>query len=263
MSGLSDVELLTLAESWEKRASQVQVIDQASYDSSSELLKIIKSLRAEAEAHHRPTIDAANRTHKAALAALARVDGPLVAAENYIKSKVAAFLEAEDKKVKELQRQAEIEALNKHQELIETQRRARQLELEQLARQKEEELERQIAEMEAAGADPATVAAAINASTGGEETAPPPPPPPPVFVAPPVIKSSVRTNSGATKIENWEGKVVNLIQLLEAAVLLPEAYVRYINVNTVALNQEARRAKDKFDVPGCEAMKRTGVSTRR
>jgi hypothetical protein len=72
-------------------ATAVTITDHATHQAAVELGLGIKALRDEAEAHHRPVIDAAHKAHKAALAALQRIDGPLAEAQRILGAKVTAY----------------------------------------------------------------------------------------------------------------------------------------------------------------------------
>jgi hypothetical protein len=139
-----DIEART--QTMHERARGIVIRDQISYEAAVELAKAIKDLRAEAEAHHRPVIQAALEAHRKALEAFRRTDEPLRAAEAEIKRRIAAWT-------------AEQERLR-----LEAERRAR----EEAERLQTEAPEAQIKALEAAGASPQEIKAAIRQA----ETAP-------------------------------------------------------------------------------------------
>jgi len=282
---ISNQELVVLAESWELRARQLQVVDQATYDATAELLRVIKALQDEAEAHHRPTIILAHKTHLSALADLKRALTPLLAAEAMINAKTLAFIDRVKAQDLERQRLQDLEDARKHREALEDQirdrealeasqaelRRIQDLERDRERIAQEEALEAKLAVLEAAGTGPEEIARVLEvAATQAQametdtETVPPLPPPPP---APPMVRTLLepilQLNSGASPRVKYAARVVDVRELLQAALDIPEAYLKFVQPNETVLNAEARMAKEQFNVPGCELDRTTGLSTRR
>jgi hypothetical protein len=114
-------------------------------------------------------------------------------------------------------------------------------------------------ELEASGAKPAEIEKVL--------TAPPPPPPPPPrpaysggygggYVAPAPLKAS---NAGTRKNWTWrvkgatpEEKRASLLELAQAAVANPDAYLDFLDFNETALKAKAKSGEAQARCPGIE-----------
>jgi hypothetical protein len=211
---------------WPQRAAAVQIIDQASYDNAVELLKAAKNLRKEAEEHHRPVIAAALASHKAALAALNRVDDPLEQAERHLKIKIARYTTEQEAKRREAERKAQEEA----------------------ERKAAEELERELEAIEAAGAEPAEVAAVIAEAERVPVFVPPPPP-------------TYQAAKGVSTRVTWSATVTSQMDLIRWVGQHPE-HAGLLTVNQAALNALARSMQSNLNIPGVKATPTSAVSVR-
>lgn len=220
------VELERQALDWPQRASAVQIIDQASYDQAIELLRAAKALRTAADVHHRPVIDAAYASHKAALAALKRVDEPLAMAETLIKTKVGIW--------------------DREQEL--RRREAERIAREQAERKAAEELEKEIEAIEASGARPEEVAAVIKEA---ERT----------VIVSPMAQPTYRPASGVSVRAPWSAVAVNMTLMIEWVAKNPQ-FSSLLQVNQVALNQLARAQQSNLRIPGVQVRQGTTVVVR-
>lgn len=210
-----------------ERARAAIIRDQASYDAAVELARAIKDLRAEAEAHHRPVIDAALRAHRAALEAFRRIDEPLKAAEQEIKRRLAAWT-SEQERIR-----------------LEAERRAR----EEAERLRAEAIEARIERMEAAGASPEEVAAAIREA----EQLP--------AIAPRVGATYERAAGVATQ-RRYRAEVFDLASLVRFAASHP-AQEGLLQPNMPALNALARARGESLRIPGVRVVVEESVSIRR
>ncbi len=212
---------------WPDRAAAVEIKDQPTYDAAVDLLRAVKGLRDEAETHHRPVIDAAHKAHKAALAALKRVDEPLILAEGTIKRKIGAW----DQEQERIRKEAELAA----------QKEAERLHAEQL--------ERELEALEASGAKPAEVKAVIEQA----EFTP--------IVAPRPVQT-YQPASGVSTQERWSAEVFNLLELVRFVGANPQ-FIQLLQVNQTALNTMARAMKQTMNFPGVKVRRDVGVSMRR
>lgn len=209
------------------RANGIKVNSPETRGLAVEFLKGIKALRAEAEEHHRPIIDAAHKTHKAACDALNRIDKPLKDAEGIVKGQVGAFDLAEEKKRADAQRQAE-EAARKEQERL------------------------AVATAEAAEAAGASVEEA-HAIFQEEMTAPP--------VIPAMPPAAVQDKQGVGTRYNYKVQVRDLPALLKFVLENP-TFQKFVEANETALNSFARMQKEAFDIPGCKLIREPVVAVR-
>ncbi|GIU74787.1 MAG: hypothetical protein KatS3mg004_1874 [Bryobacteraceae bacterium] len=209
-----------------QRAQALEIVDQASYEAAVELGRAIKDLRAEADAHHRPVIQAALEAHRRALDAFRRIDEPLRAAEAEIKRRIAAWT-------------AEQERLR-----LEAERQLR----EQVERAAAEELERQIEEMEAAGAAPEVIEYAIRQAEAVPAIAP-------RVAHPPQPK-------GVTTRKTYRAQVVRLIDLVRWVADHP-THENLLLPNQSALNALARAQGATMAIPGVRAVVEETVAIRR
>jgi hypothetical protein len=215
-------ELATRAMTMSERACALVVADQDGYDRASELAKGIKALRQQAESHHRPVIEAANRTWKAALAALQSIDTPLKGAESILKDKIGCFVEI---------RRREEEA-------------ARLRAQEEARRRAEEEQEALLAAAEAEGASVAEIEAII------EE---------PIVVSAVKVAPTFEAAKGVSTRETWSAEVVS-VKALCTAIANGTVSSELVLPNMVALNGMARAMKATMNIPGVKAVRKTGVA---
>jgi hypothetical protein len=209
-----------------ERAHAIEIRDQATYEAAVELGRAIKDLRTEAEAHHRPVIQAALEAHRKALEAYRRIDEPLKAAEAEIKRRIAAWT-------------AEQERLR-----IEAERRARE-EAEQL---QAEALEAQIEALEAAGAEPEVVQAVIRQAEAMPVMAPRVPAPP--------------KPQGVAMRKACKAQVVSLSDLIRWVAANP-THENLLQPNMPALNALARAQGSNLLIPGVRVVIEETVSLRR
>jgi hypothetical protein len=210
-----------------ERARAARIVDQASYEAAVELAKAIKDLRAEAEAHHRPVIQAALEAHRRALEAYRKIDEPLKAAEAEIKRLLAAWT-------------AEQERLRQ-----EAERRIR----EQIERIRAEALEAQIEQLEESGASPQEIEAVIRQA----EAAP--------VVVPRVASSFQRADGVATR-KIYRAHVACLIDLIRWVAANP-SHENLLQPNIPALNALARAQGSALSIPGVRVVIEESVAIRR
>lgn len=220
-------EIASRTQTMLERARGVVICDQISYEAAVELAKAIKDLRAEAEAHHRPVIQAALEAHRKALEAFRRIDEPLRAAEAEIKRRIAAWT-------------AEQERLR-----LEAERRAR----EEAERLQAEALEAQIEALEAAGASPQEIEAAIRQA----ETAP--------IIAPKAAPTYERPAGVATR-KNYRAHVFDLGALIRWVAAHP-GQEGLLQPNQPALNALARAQGASMQIPGVRVVIEESIAIRR
>jgi hypothetical protein len=219
-------QIETQALSWPERATAVQIVDQPTYDAGIELLKGIKALRDEAEAHHRPGIQAAHHAHKVAVATLQKVTDPLEEAERLIKGKVGIWAQQQERIRAEAERAAHAEA----------------------NRLQAEAFERELEAAEAAGAGKEEVAALIEEA---DRT--------PVIV--PLAQPTYQKAKGISTPIQWSAQVVNMREFVNYIAAHPE-HAGLLSVNQPALNALARSMKQNLRMPGVRVNQGTGVSVR-
>lgn len=210
-------ELETKALTFSDRARALAIIDQQTFDAAGEMLVAIKGLRAEAESHHRPIIDAAHKAHKAALDGLKKIDGPLAEAESIIKPKISGYLQ-EQERIR-----------------LEAERKAR----EEAERLEAERLESAIVEAEQNGASVEEVAAMCEQ-------------PMPIAMPAPVAPA-VRPVYGVSTAKTYRVEVISIRELCKAVAMgqVPETYVA---ANMPTLNGVARATKGAVRIPGCRVV---------
>lgn len=209
-----------------ERAQAVQITDQQTYDGAVELLRGVKALRKEAEAHHRPMIEAAYRAHRAATEALKKIDDPLKQAETHVKGRIGAWDMEQERLRREEQRRQEEEA----------------------RRKAEEEAEALIEAMEAQGAAEAEIAAVVQEAQTAPIIAPPPPP---------VYEKA----SGVVTRKSYSPEVVSLIELVRYVAMHPE-FVNLLTPNMTALRSQVRAQGAQFRLPGVRLVETANVAVR-
>lgn len=230
------VEIETKAMDISTRAAAVTVTDQPSYEAAGEMLTGIKALRNEAEAHHRPIIESAHRTHKLACDALNKVDRPLLAAEQFIKQRIGRYLTEQARKEREAERVA--------RDLAEKQRQEEAL---AIAVQAEQE-----------GASEIEVAAVLEEAAAAPLVQPMPPPTP----APVAVK-------GVSSRVTYRVEVSDARKLL-AAVIAPDSPhagllvngEAFVGVSISAMNRVAQAQGGKLVIPGVNVIENRGVAVR-
>lgn len=250
---------LSQAQEWERRATSVQVVDQESYDAAATLLQGIQALIKEAEAHHDPIIALANKTHKAALAARAKVTGPLAGALGIIKRKTSLWLDAQEqiRQAAERRLKAEAERVKKEQEALAAQELERQ---RTEAKQAQEAIARAA---QAQGVPDEDIQALIETSESGPDYSPIGNPQTVedlrrsiLFERETIAAPTFVKNAGATLVYNYTVEVHDLPMLIDAGNCVPEVFSKYLMPNLQLLNAEAKALKDDFDPPpGCKLVK--------
>jgi len=199
------------------RANAIQVTDQTSHDEAAELYVRLGDLGKEIDAIHDPAIKAAHESHRAALAAKAKLADPVEKARRIIKPKVTAW-EQEQIRIRQEKQRAADEA----------------------ARKADEDARLALAqEAEAKGATPETVDEIL-------ET--------PVVTVAPVVQPAFTRVNGFKARENWYAEVENLWALVNA-IAEKKQPLSLVQPNQVALNGMARSLKNLMSVPGVKAVK--------
>lgn len=209
-----------------ERARAIDIRDQESAERAAELARAIKDLRAEAEAHHKPVIQAALEAHRRALEAFRRIDEPLKQAEAEVKRRLAAW-------------HAEQERLR-----IEAERRAR----EEAKRLQAEALEAQIEALEAAGAAPQEVEAVIRQADMMPVTAPRVPAQP--------------KPQGVAARKTYRAHVASLMDLIRWVAANP-THENLLQPNMSALNALARAQGANLAIPGVRVVVEESIAIRR
>jgi len=80
------------------------------YQRAADFLLVNKAMKKKIEEHHNPIIEAANKTHKLAVAAKKKFTDPIDEAERIIKPKMAAYVDAQEAKRRKEQERLELEA---------------------------------------------------------------------------------------------------------------------------------------------------------
>lgn len=197
------------------RSAEITVTDQTSYAVAAEFLIGVKKYREEVAEAYDAVIEAAHKTHKAALAKKKQYDDPANAAEREVKGKMATWQQAEQAKLDAQARAAEAE-----------QRR-----LEEDARVAE------AAALEQAG-DGETAAAVLAA---------------PAFVPPVIAPRAAPKVAGVSMRDNWSAQVTDLRALVKA-VAAGQADLGLLLPNQPALNARAKAEKAHLAVPGVRAV---------
>jgi hypothetical protein len=208
-----------------ERAAAVAITDQESYDGAVELLKGVKGLRKEAEAHHRPVIEAAYRAHKAATDALNRIDDPLKQAETQVKGRIGAWDMEQERRRREEQRRLEEEA----------------------RRKQEEEAEALIEAMEAQGAAESEIAAVVREVEVAPVVAPPPP--------------TYERAQGVVTRKSYTPEVVDAVALVRHVAQHPEL-INLVQPNMTALRAMVRAQGAQCRIPGVRVIETSNVAVR-
>lgn len=204
------------------RAKSLVVATAADEERAVELARAIKDLRAEAEAHHRPVIDAAHRAHKAACDALNKIDGPLKTAEVLVKSKIGEY-----------RRSIEAAAEAERQRLLAEERERR-----------EQETEAAIVQAEQEGASVAEVDAIIDQHERMPMVAPTVAPPP--------------KPKGMAVPKTYVADVTSKAEFLRWVASRPEMQ-HLVDVNEGNLTRYAAATKGAVKIPGVTVREQVGV----
>jgi len=205
-------ELETKALTWAERAKTLKVRDAATHAQACDTLGQVKALRNEAEAHHRPIIDSAHRTHKVACDALRKIDAPLAEAESILKSGIGAY-ELEQRRIQE-----------------QREREDREIREQILAEQREAEIEA----AEAEGASVEEIRAIADA---------------PMIVPAPRVPPAFLPQAGVSTAKTYRAVVTN-IRMLAQAVADGAVPHTLIVADQRALNAMARALKGQMQIPG-------------
>lgn len=219
-------EIATRAMTMLERAERVEITDMVTYEAAVELARAIKDLRAEAEAHHRPVIQAALEAHRKALEAFRRIDEPLRSAELELKRRIAAWSAEQERR------------------RLEAERRARE-EAERLAA---EAIEAQIEQLKASGATPEHIAAVISEAQRMPVIAP---------TAPPASRPQ-----GVSTRKHYRAVVRNLMALIRWVAEHP-THESLLEPNQSALNALARAQGASLDIPGVQVIVEETVAIKR
>ncbi len=236
MSTAAVVHIEEQATDLSARAAAVVIADQASYAAAGEMLTGIKTLRREAEAHHRPIIESAHRTHTLACAALNKIDRPLLAAEQFIKQRIAGYTMKQER----LKREAD------------------RLGREAAERKREQDALAVAIQVEEEGASVEEVAAVLEEAVTAPLVQPmQPPAPPPVAVK--GISSRV-----TYKVRVDSPKALLLAVLADGSPYsgLLVAGDSFIGVSVSALNTMAKAQGGKLGIPGTTVIEDRGISVR-
>lgn len=205
---------------WPKLAESISIATPEQHLAADEHLKAIKALRDEINETFDPAIAAANKAHKAIIAAKRRHDEPLVKADQIIRQKDLAYRQAEERK-----------------------RRQEEERLAKLAREREEQRRLEEAlELESSG-DAEAAEAVLNE---------------PIFAPVVHLQSTVQKVAGISTQTRYSAEVVNLLDLAKFVAANPQ-YLNYLQANTVALNAAARAQKEHMRIPGVRVVATEGL----
>ncbi|MDD2858877.1 MAG: hypothetical protein PHU75_09410 [Candidatus Nanopelagicales bacterium] len=203
---------------WAQAVAALKITSEPTYRDAAEMLLNVRAIRGRVNATFDPVIEAAHKSHKAALAAKAEHEAPLATAERAIKGMMSAYM-------------AEQERL----------RLAEQSRLAAIARQEEED--RRLAEAQAAqDAGDAEMAEALIAQ--------------PVVVQPVKAAPAVPKIAGVVYRTTWRAEVVDLAALVRFVAATP-AFANLVLANMPALNSLATAQKGAMAIPGVRAVSET------
>ena len=217
----SALERKALAIKAEAQALVIRTADE--FRAAGEFLVNVKTALGEIEQLCDPSIEAAHRSHKAALAVKAKLAGPLLEAEKIVKPLMATYNAEQERRRQEEQRRLQEEAKRKAED-----------ERLELALQAEKAGDAQSAEE--------LIAAPVE--------------------APLVVVRSETKAEGVSFRENWKAMVVDLKTLVRA-VADGTAPLAAIVPNQSFLDSQAKALKAELSYPGVKAYNETIVSGRR
>lgn len=198
----------------QQQAQALKITSPADLERAVELTQAVKEMRAEAERTVRPAIDAAHKSHKAALAVLARIDDPLKVAELTLKTKIGEYSRGQEAAAAREAERLRIEAQQRRDEQVEV-------------------------EVEAAEAQGATVVEVAAIIEQAERT---PMIVPAVYVAP--------KPAGLSTPKTYKAEVTNMLEFVRWLALNP-AWLGFIEVKQGALDQQAKRTP-QMKIPGVQ-----------
>lgn len=227
------------------------VKDQESYNLATDLYKAALAVEKQADDAHDPVISHWHGLHKASVAAKKSDKDLATQAKVLAKSKAAAWQDeqerirlAEERRLQEIARKQAEEEARIAREAAEAEAK-RQREIEEAERLKLAE------EAEKAGATQEQVSEILDKPLFEPE-------PIPEFVPVPVVMPTVAPTfqkaSGFTVRYSYSAEVVNLRELIKAAIGNPY-FEQFLQPNQTAINAQARNSKDAFNMPGCKIKK--------
>lgn len=231
-------ELSAEATRWSAYVRDLRIVDRASCEQASFLLRSIKGVRADIQAWFAPHVEraqAAKRQAEEARKGLtdeqARMEAPLVEAEAQVKRALLAFEQEQERAraAEEARLQAEAQARAE----AETLAAAAALETEAAATGDEE----MRAEAEAILAQPIEAEAVL-------------------------VKSAMPKVQGVTYRDNWKAHPTVDVRALAGAVARGEAPVSFLVPNMTAINQWARATKGGQMLPGVRVINDRQVAAR-
>lgn len=220
--------------SWPDRAKRTAVTDGPSYEAAAELLKAIKSLRAEVDTTFDKHIKSAHGAWKGLLAEKARHETPLTDAETVIKRALVTY--------------------DQEQERL---RREEQRRLDDLARQQaEDEALARAAALEAEGQQFGDAGMVMEAAQIVEEAIQAPAP-----IAPMAKKETPKV-AGIAMVTTWSCTCTDLAALIRYVAAHPEQS-NLLQFNQTSGNALARSQRERMNIPGLRAVPTQGVAARR
>lgn len=231
-------------------AKGIEITDNETYQEAVDFVRErIKPLRKEIDATFDPLISDANKAHKNLIAEKKRHEQPLVDAEGMAKTAISSYKREQERKREEAERKRREEERRRQQEEEENRR------VEQARKDEEAKKLREAEEAEAAGNEE-EAEKILDQVPLAPETPPIPPPTSPSTYVPPVPKAD-----GVSVRKRWSAKVVD-IKALCAAVAKAEAPTSFVEGNMTILNAVARGDKERFSVPGVEAVSKDDTAIR-
>lgn len=212
------------------------------FTAAGEILKAIRIEQKVILARITPTVTAANEAHKTATALRAELMAPALEAESTVKGAMAGYVDKREAEAQAQRQEAEAAQRKRDEEERERQRRIREAEDKRIA---------EAAELEAAGKTEEAEAVL--------ESHEPEPPPLPEPVPAPQIQKPRSADASVRTI--WSMEIVDKRELVEAW-LRGEVPEDLVEIDQGKLNQIAKSMKAASKVPGCKAVRRTGISGR-
>lgn len=204
------------------QAEILKISDQKDYDYANQIGKQVAIALKKVDEFCDPVIEAAHKTHKAALEQKKKLAAPFEAIASTIKTKMIAYYRAEQERIARERKEAEEKA-------------------------KKEAEEKALAEAQAL--QDAGMAEAADAILDA-----------PVAVER-VNIPEIPKPDGISYRETWSAEVVDLMTLVKA-VAEGKAPIAYLEANTQALNTAARAFKGTVEIPGVRIKKDTILARR-
>jgi hypothetical protein len=254
----SEVEVEKLVPRIVAQANEIVIQSQDDYDMTASFLQYLsRGMKAVSEKFD-PTIDAAHKSHKAAIALKKEFMDPLVEAERTTKRKMVSFDEERERQERERQRIAQEEA-----------RKKAEADAAEAARLAKEEADRkaaaalaEAAQLEAQGES--HLAEIVLQAAAEEEKAAP------VVVmpvaAPVVAPISAPKTSGIAKTEDWKWGIEGddeasaLLKLVRAAAT-DHRLLAYLAFNTKTIGSAVKTQKSLAVIPGISTWPEKNVKT--